>query len=197
MTARILVTAGSGRDASLNRKLAAVAAAQARALGAEVTLVNLRDLALPVYDGDLEAAGLPEGALTLRGLFASHDGLLLASPEYNAFMPPLLVNALDWCSRVPAQGDLPAGLAAMNNTVAGLLSASPGALGGQRGLLFLRSFLATTLGMLVVPATLAVPQAHQAFDDAGALKDERQVQGVERVVRAVVQTAGALRAAAR
>lgn len=206
---RVLVMSGSSRTGSYNRKLAALAAQAARVQGAEVTEVDLRALALPVYDGDLEAQGpLPTGALELRRLFAAHEAVLIAAPEYNAFVTPLLVNALDWTSRVPAEGDgspssegtqaglgaarrLPAGLAAMNGTVAGLLSASPGALGGLRGLIFLRAFLSASLGMLVVPETQSVGQAHQAFDAAGALHDARQQAGVERVVAAVLRAARA------
>ena len=193
---RLLVTAGSTRRSSYNAALARVAAALARSEGAEVTELDLRALALPVYDGDVEAAGMPAGALELRRLFASHDAFVVAAPEYNAFVTPLLVNALDWASRPAAEGALPSGLAAMNGTVAGMISASPGALGGMRSLLFLRSFLSTALGMLVVPETASVGQAHQAFDAAGALKDERTQQSVRRVVRSVLRTAGALRAPA-
>lgn len=217
---RVLVMSGSSRTGSFNRKLAALAAQAARAQGAEVTEVDLRALALPVYDGDFEAQGpLPPGALELRRLFAAHEAVLIAAPEYNAFVTPLLVNALDWTSRMPAEepdspsadgyvgrspegmraglglgparSPLPAGLAAMNGTVAGLLSASPGALGGLRGLIFLRAFLSASLGMLVVPETQSVGQAHQAFDEAGALRDAKQQAGVERVVAAVLRAARA------
>ena len=205
---RVLVMSGSSRTGSFNRKLAAVAAQAARTQGAEVTEVDLRALALPVYDGDLEAQGpLPPGALELRRLFATHEAVLIAATEYNSFVTPLLVNALDWTSRVPAEeadspssegiragleaARLPAGLAAMNGTVAGLLSASPGALGGLRGLIFLRAFLSASLGMLVVPETQSVGQAHQAFDEAGALRDGKQQAGVERVVAAVLRAARA------
>jgi NAD(P)H-dependent FMN reductase len=190
---RLLVTSGSARRGSYNAALAGVAAGLARAADAEVTLLDLRTLALPVYDGDVEAAGMPAGALELQRLFAAHDAFIVAAPEYNSFVTPLLVNALDWASRTKAAGDLPAGLAAMGGTVAGMLSASPGAFGGARALLFLRSFLSTSLGMLVVPETAAVGQAHQAFDEQGALKEERQQQAVERVVKAVLRTAAALR----
>ena len=190
---RLLVTAGSARRGSYNAALAGVAAGVARAAGAEVTLLDLRTLALPVYDGDIEAAGMPAGAIELQRLFAAHDAFIVAAPEYNAFVTPLLVNALDWASRTQAEGSLPAGLAAMNGSVAGMLSASPGAFGGARALLFLRSFLSTSLGMLVVPETAAVGQAHQAFDAQGALKEERHQQAVERVVTSVLRTAAALR----
>jgi len=190
---RLLVTSGSARRGSYNTALAGVAAGLARAAGAEVTQLDLRSLVLPVYDGDVEAAGMPAGALELQRLFAAHDAFIVAAPEYNSFVTPLLVNALDWASRTKAAGDLPAGLAAMSGTVAGMLSASPGAFGGARAQLFLRSFLSTSLGMLVVPETAAVGQAHQAFDEQGALKEERQQQAVDRVVLSVLRTAAALR----
>lgn len=189
MAIQLLVTSGSSRTGSLNRRLAQVVAKSARAAGAEVTELDLAALALPLYNGDIEAAAMPDGARELRRLFASHDGFIVAAPEYNGFVTPLLVNALDWASRPAADGDLPAGLAAMNGKAAGMVSASPGALGGMRGLLFLRSFLATVLGMMVVPETASIGQAHQAFDDGGALKDVKQQQAVERVVRSVLAQA--------
>lgn len=192
---RLIVTAGSARRGSYNTALAKVAAAAARAEGAEVTEVDLRALQLPLYDGDIEAAGLPAGALELRRLFAAHDGFVVATPEYNGFVTPLLLNSLDWLSRVPAADGLPSGLQALAGKPTGMLSASPGAFGGMRGLLFLRSFLATTLGLLVVPETQAVGQAMNAFDEHGALKDVKQQQGVERVVKSVLKTAAALRPA--
>ena len=192
MGVRLLVTAGSARRGSYNARLAALAAGIARAAGAQVTELDLRALALPLYDGDVEAAGMPAGALELRRLFATHEAIVVASPEYNGFVTPLLLNAIAWASRPAAGGELPSGLAAMNGTVAGLLSASPGALGGMRSLTVLRAFLAATPGMLVVPEAASVGQAHQAFDEAGALKDAKQQQQVERVVHAVLRVAAAL-----
>ena len=189
MPIQLLVTSGSSRSGSLNRRLAQVVAQSARAAGAEVTELELGALALPLYNGDVEATAMPDGARELRRLFASHDGFIVAAPEYNAFVTPLLVNSLDWASRPAADGTLPAGLAAMNGKAAGMVSASPGAGGGMRGLLFLRSFLATALGMMVVPETASIGQAHQAFDDSGALKDVKQQQAVERVVRSVLAQA--------
>ena len=189
MPIQLLVTSGSSRSGSLNRRLAQVVAQSARAAGAEVTELELGALALPLYNGDVEATAMPDGARELRRLFASHDGFIVAAPEYNAFVTPLLVNSLDWASRPAAEASLPSGLAAMNGKAAGMVSASPGAGGGMRGLLFLRSFLATALGMMVVPETASIGQAHQAFDDSGALKDAKQQQAVERVVRSVLAQA--------
>lgn len=189
----VMVMSGSARAGSFNRKLAALAASAARAQGAQVTEIDLRALALPIYDGDLEAEGQPAGALELRRLFATHSALILAAPEYNGFPTPLLVNALDWATRPKAAEGLPSGLAAVNGTVLGLMSASPTAYGGVRGLIALRSFAALTLGMLVVPPTLSVPKADAAFDAEGRLVEALHRQSLERVVGAVLKTASALR----
>ena len=192
---RVLVISGSSRPGSFNRRLADVAAGLAGAAGAVVTQADLRALALPLYDAEIEAAGVPSGALELRRLFAEHDAVIVASPEYNNFPTPLLINALDWTSRVPATDGLPAGLAAMGGTVAGVLSASPGALGGLRSLLFVRQFLQGALGMLVVPEQFALGSAAKAFDEKGGLVDEKNAPAVQRVVDAVLRTARALKAA--
>ena len=192
---RVLVVAGSSRPASFNRRLADVAAAMARQAGASVTSVDLRVLALPVYDAEIEAAGLPPGALELRRLFASHDAVIVASPEYNGFPTPLLINALDWTSRVPAADGLPAGLAATAGKVCGVISASPGALGGLRSLLFVRQFLSLAIGMLVVPEQFALPLAGKAFDAQGQFIDAKQQAAVQRVADAVLRTATALKVA--
>ena len=190
---RVLAFAGSARAGSYNGKLIALAAQAARELGAEVTLLNLRSLALPLYDAEIEAAGMPAGALELRRLLAGHDALLVASPEYNGFPTPLLINAFDWASRVPAADGLPAGLVAMGGKVAGVMSASPGPMGGLRSLGFARQFLHNTLGMLVVPEQFALVQAGKAFDEQGALLDSKQHDAVQRVVASVLRVAGALK----
>jgi NAD(P)H-dependent FMN reductase len=188
-----LVIAGSARHGSLNQRLAAVAARALEQAGALVTPVDLRALALPIYDADVEAQGMPEGARTLRRLFAEHDALLLVTPEYNGFPTPLLINALDWASRPVAEDGLPSGPAAMSGTVAGLLSASPGAFGGLRSLLHTRQFLQMNLGMLVVPEQFGLGLAEQAFDATGALVDAKAQAAVERVVQSVLRVSAGLR----
>ena len=189
---RVLVIAGSARQGSLNQKLAAVAARELELAGAAVTPVDLRALSLPVYDADIEASDMPAGARTLRRLFAEHEALLLVSPEYNGFPTPLLINALDWASRPVAEDGLPSGPAAMSGTVAGLLSASPGAFGGLRSLLFTRQFLQMNLGMLIVPEQFGLGLAENAFDPAGALVDAKAHAAVLKVVQSVLRTAAAV-----
>lgn len=193
---RVLVVAGSARSGSFNQQIAAVARRLAEQAGALVTSADLRGLDLPIYDADLEARGMPEGARRLRRLFAEHDALLLASPEYNGFPTPLLINAFDWATRPVAEDGLPSGIAAMTGTVAGLLSASPGALGGVRSLLATRQFLQMNLGMLVVPQQFGLALADKAFDGTGALVDPKAHEAVNRVVQSVLRTTAALKASA-
>lgn len=192
---RVLVISGSSRQGSFNQQLASVAAGLAVQGGAVVTTVDLRSLELPIYDADLHERGTPAGAVRLVRLFAGHDALLLATPEYNGFPTPLLINALDWASLVEAGADHPSGPAALAGTVAGLLSASPGAFGGLRSLLATRQFLQMNFGMLVVPEQFGLVRADQAFEVTGALKDAPSQAGVARVVSAVLRTTKALKAA--
>lgn len=169
---RILAFGGSLRRESYNQKLAAVAAAGAREAGADVTLVSLRDYPMPVFDEDLEAeSGMPESAKTLKALFAEHDGLIIASPEYNSSVTAALKNAIDWVSRTSTE-DEPS-LSALSGKSAIILSASPGGLGGIRGLVHLRSILGN-IGITMLPDQMAIPKAYEAFAGDGSLSDAKQ-----------------------
>lgn len=169
--AKILAFAGSARQGSYNKKLVKIALVGAKAAGAEVTYIDFRDLPLPLYDEDLEAAlGLPENALKLKGLMKAHQGFLIACPEYNSSITPLLKNAIDWASR-PEPGEPP--LECFKEKTAVLMSASPGGLGGLRGLSHVRSILGS-IGVVVLPDQKAIGSADQAFDENGSLKDESQ-----------------------
>lgn len=188
---RVLVFAGAIREGSHNKQLARYAAAAARSAGAEVTFLDLREYPLPLYDGDLEASeGLPANARALKDLFLAHDALIIASPEYNSSITAVLKNTIDWISR-PVEGE-PA-LAAFKGKTAALLAASPGALGGLRGLVHLRAILGN-IGVLVLPEQLAVGRAHEAFDEEGGLKDPRQAASVEALIGQLVRVASRLRA---
>jgi len=187
---KILAFAGSTRTDSWNKKLIKVAAAGATAAGAEVTLIDLRDYPLPLYDGDLEAAGMPEAVVKLKSLFLEHQGLLISSPEYNSSISGVLKNTLDWVSR-SAPGEKP--LACFTDKVAGLVSASPGALGGLRGLVHLRAILGN-IKVLVLPEQVAVSKANEAFLPDGALKDAKQQASVQNVARKLTETIAKLRA---
>ena len=176
-TPRILVFGGSLRRDSYNQKLAVLAAQGAREAGAEVTLIALRDFPLPVFDQDLEAAsGMPETAKRLKQLFREHHGLLIASPEYNSSISGALKNAIDWVSRTESDDEPP--LVAYSGKSAVLCAASPGALGGLRGLVHVRAILGN-IGVTVLPDQVAVSKAHEAFREDGSLADEKQAVRVK------------------
>ncbi len=178
-TPRILAFAGSTREASFNKKLVQIAAAGAKAAGAEVTYIDLRDFPLPLYDGDLEAAeGLPDNARKLKALMLAHQGLLIASPEYNSSISGVLKNTIDWISR-PENNDEPP-LACYANKVAAIMSASPGGFGGMRGLVIVRSLL-ENIKVMVIPDQVAVPKAFEVFNEDGTLKDSKQQAAVEQL----------------
>ena len=169
---KILAFAGSTRAGSFNKQLVNIAALASRSAGAEVTVADLRDLSMPLYDGDLEAAsGLPENAKKFKKLLREHDGLLISSPEYNSSITGVLKNAIDWASR--AESDDEPALVCFRGKVAALMSASPGGLGGLRGLVHLRSILGN-IGVIVLPDQISISSAHDAFDANGKLKDERK-----------------------
>jgi NAD(P)H-dependent FMN reductase len=181
---KLVAFAGSTRSGSFNKQLVQIAAAAAREAGAEVTCVDLRDLALPLFDQDLEAAsGLPENAKKFKALLRESDGFLISSPEYNSSVTAVLKNALDWVSR--AESDEEPSLAAFRGKAAALFSASPGGLGGLRGLVHLRSILGN-IGMLVLPDQIAISTAHEAFDESGQLKDPRKAAQVADLARSLV-----------
>jgi NAD(P)H-dependent FMN reductase len=182
---RVLAFAGSTRTGSFNKKLIRVAAAAAQAAGAEVTLIDLRDLEMPLMDEDLEAAeGIPQNARKLKALMKSHHGFLLACPEYNSSISGVLKNAIDWASR-PMEGEAP--LECFAGKVAALVSASPGALGGLGGLVAVRSILGN-LQVLVLPDQVAVGKAHEAFAEDGSLRDPKRAAAVKSVAAKLVDT---------
>lgn len=187
---RILALAGSLRAGSFNRRILAVAADGARAAGADVTRIDLRDFPLPVYDADLESAsGLPPAALALKERFRAAEGLLVASPEYNSAISGTLKNVLDWVSR-PAPGEKP--LACFKGKVAALCSASTGALGGIRGLASVRVVLGN-LGVVLLPDQVALPKAAEAFDADGNVADPARRKSLMELGAALARATRALR----
>jgi chromate reductase, NAD(P)H dehydrogenase (quinone) len=191
----LLVLSGSSRKGSLNLALARVATRIAESQGASVRLLDLRTLALPVYDGDIEAGqGIPPGAGELIDAIVAADAVLLVTPEYNGFPTPLVINAFDWMSRAQASGARPAGLKATAGKAAGLLSASPGPLGGLRSMNFLRQYLQMAFAMLVNPRQFALSRADQAFDAAGELVDEKARDSAAGVVASLLELGATLRA---
>ncbi len=176
MTPKILAFAGSTREGSYNKKLVKIAAAGARAAGAEVTDLDLRDLPMPLYDADLqEREGMPENAKRFKALLKEHAGFLISAPEYNSGITGVLKNAIDWASRSePGEPSL----VCFTGKTAAIMAASPGALGGLRGLVHVRAIL-SNINVLVIPDQIAVPKANEAFGPDGKLLDAKRHAQIE------------------
>lgn len=168
-TAAILAFAGSARRDSWNRKVLEVAVNGAREASATVTIVNLGDYPMPIYNADWHAEhGVPDATVELRRLMMAANGLLIASPEYNASITPLLKNTIDWLSQ-EVKGE--SGRAPFEGKVGGLMGASNGAFGTIRALPHVSAILAN-LGVLMLPV-VAVPSVAKAFDESGAMTNDR------------------------
>jgi len=185
---KILVFAGSIRTGSHNVRLAALATKELLLAGADVTRISLADYPMPLYDGDLEArSGPPANAVKLKQLMATHQGVFIASPEYNASVTPLLKNTIDWVSRVRERGEAP--LAVYKNRVFAIGGASDGPYGALRSLMALRQVLELGCGALVIPDQIAVMRASDAFDEMDNLKEERMANLLKRVVQRLTDMA--------
>lgn len=179
---RILVFAGSIRTGAFSAKLAALAAKELTLGDSEVSLISLSDYALPLYDADLEARdGAPAAAKKLRGMMLAHRGVFVVTPEYNASLPPLLKNAIDWISRAKEPAGNP-----FKECVFALGSTSDSWRGGYRAIMALRQVLELGLDTLVVPEMISVPGARTAFDEAGDLKEERWARQLSRTLDRLV-----------
>jgi len=186
---KILVFAGSIRTGSMNAQLAALAAKQFALAGADTTRISLQDFAMPLYDGDLESrSGPPDAAVSLKRMMQNHQGIFIASPEYNASVTPLLKNTLDWVSRVRDGREVP--LAAYKDRAFALGGASNGGYGAMRSLMALRQVLEQGCGALVIPDQIAVAGAGEAFDEMDNFRDEANTRRLGAVVQSLIEFAG-------
>jgi NAD(P)H-dependent FMN reductase len=189
---RILFFAGSAREGSHNKKLARLGTNIANANGIPATFADLGDYPMPMYDGDLETrGGVPENAAKLKALLEAHHGVFICSPEYNASITPLMKNTLDWISRIKDDGGLPTQV--YRSRVFAVGGASPGRFGGMRSLTHLRVIMELGLGCLVLPDQLAVPVAHEAFDDHGHLRDKALQQKYKEIIQRLAHAAKIMR----
>jgi len=185
---KILVIPGSIRTGSFNARLAALAAKETALAGIQVTRISLADYPLPIYDADLEArSGVPKAAIDLKRMIGAHHGVLIVSPEYNASVPPLLKNAIDWVSRVRDRGEPP--LQVFHDRAFAIAAASEGRFGGLRVLMALRQVLALGCGATVIPRQFALSGADHAFDDNEQLKDTRDAEGLRALLRQLIDVA--------
>lgn len=188
--AKLVALAGSTRKDGFNQRLIDLAVAAGREMGLSITPVSLDDYDLPLYSHAREFGDFPPAAQALKDLLTQHDGYLIATPEYNGSITPLLKNAIDWASR-PTNGESPVALTAYRGKVAGLMAASPSPFGGLRALAHLRQIL-STIQAIVVPEQVAVPAAHLAFDGPN-LKDDLPRQLLTGLVKRTAEVAAALK----
>jgi len=186
---KTLIFAGSTRQQSYNRKLAAATTLLATAAGAEVTHIELADFNIPMYNADLEAEGTPTDVMRLKQLMFEHPAWIICAPEYNGSYPALLKNTLDWASS-PVKTDpvWKDGMRSFSGKVVGLLSASPGGLGGLRSLSHLAPLM-LNLQCWVSPKQFALSRAFEAFADDGSLKQDAHRAGVQTVIDQVLWAA--------
>jgi len=190
LNSSILILPGSVRLGSYNRKLASEAMRLLAMTDAVISRVDLADYPLPIYDGDVETeSGVPQNAQLLAQRIAAQDGLLIVSPEYNASVPPLLKNAIDWASRVRKVDERP--VQPFKGLVVGLASASPGSFGGMRGLEAIRIVL-RALGAEVMTQQCIVPRAADGFDENGRLTDDVARTSLESLCERLLDTARSL-----
>jgi NAD(P)H-dependent FMN reductase len=192
---KLLVFAGSARQKSYNRRLAQVVAHMAQAAGAEVTHIELADFEIPMYNADLEAQGTPAAVMKLKQIAYEHPAWIICTPEYNASYPALLKNTLDWISS-PVRSD-PVwndDFRATRGKVVGMLSASPGGLGGLRSQSHLAPLL-LNLHCWVAPRSFALSRAADAFDEQGGLAADAARKNVQAVIDQVLWAAARLQPA--
>jgi chromate reductase, NAD(P)H dehydrogenase (quinone) len=183
---KILAFAASLRGASLNKKLIALAAENARAHGAEVELADFADFNMPLYNQDVQdGTGIPEGCLDLCKRLEAADAFMIATPEYNFSYPGTLKNAIDWVSRVKPMP--------LKGHIGFLLSASPSMIGGLRCLWHLRQPI-EGLGTLVMPFMYSLPQADKAIGEDGRFTDEKRRESLDAQVGQFVEHVRLLRA---
>lgn len=184
---KILVFAGSIRTGAYSCKTADAATKELAVHGADVTRISLADYPLPLMNEDLEEEkGIPDNAVKLARLIAAHDAVLIATPEYNSSIPPLLKNTIDWVSRVSKDGGKP--LHPYPGKVVGLCSSSDGHFAGVRCIIHLRAVL-SHIGMQVIAPQVSVPNAGEAFDDDGNFVDERLRKGMKRLCSTLIEHA--------
>ncbi|MCY6383108.1 NADPH-dependent FMN reductase [Hoeflea prorocentri] len=181
---RILVFAGSVKKTSINARLADSAQNALTELGAAVTRVSLADYDMPLVNEDLKNnEGIPDAAMDLGRVVAAHDGVFIASPEYNASIPPLVKNTVDWISlirEIDGQAAKP-----WQGRYVALGAASNGKLGGIRSLYQLRAVM-MAVGCQVITEQCAVGGASDALGADGTIADERTMALLGRTCKSLV-----------
>lgn len=180
---KVLAFSGSTRKDSFNKKLILETALNARQMGADVTVIDLKNYPLPFYDADLELnEKMPANATALRKLMKEASVIVIASPEYNSSLSAVLKNALDWASRSEDGGS---SREAFKGKKFVLMSTSPGPGGGANSLAHLKAII-EVIGGTVMQQSFIVPNAYQAFDDQGFLKDPNLKMQLQKLIKEAI-----------
>jgi len=173
---KILAFAGSLRKDSYNKKLIRIAVKGAEEAGGDVRLIDLLDYQFPLYNEDIERdSGVPEKAKELKKMMIESQGFLLSCPEYNSSISGVLKNTIDWASRQETPDE--ENLICFKKKIVTLMSASPGPLGGLRGLVTVRSIFGN-INCIVLPNQKCISKAFDAFNADGSLKDLKAQESV-------------------
>lgn len=186
---KVLGVAGSPREASFNRKHLALAEKTLQEMGVNVEVFDVREHKIPLFDPDVESEGVPAVVKTLREKVLAADAIVFSCPEYNAGMTPLMKSLIDWGSRKDPETGIEN---IWKGKVGALISASPGAFGGARGLITMRQTLAH-VELSLIPQFTVVPAAHEAFNEDGSLKNERSAKTLRSVLEKLVEVTTKLR----
>ena len=182
---KILVIPGSLRTGSLNARLAAAAAHELALAGAEVNRISLADFPLPIYDGDLQTkSGVPKNAINLKRMIGAHHGVLIVTPEYNSSVPALVMNTIDWVTRVQDAHETRGQV--FRDRAFAIAAASENRLGGTRSLAALRLIL-SACHAVVIPNQLALSFASAAYDDMDRLKHPADIEALKALVRQLIE----------
>jgi chromate reductase, NAD(P)H dehydrogenase (quinone) len=180
---KVLAISGSLRKDSFNRKALQIAKQIASATQASVEEADLKKIALPIYDGDIEAEGMPEQVVRFKAMVEESDLLLIASPEYNRSISGVLKNAIDWLSR---------GRNSLDGKVAAIFGASPGPFGTILGQYHLRQVLAA-LNVIVIPAPqVYILKAGDVFQPNGSFKDPKTTELLRKLIERAIAVAAKL-----
>jgi chromate reductase len=183
---KILAFAGSFREKSYNKRILAIAVEGARKRGSQVDVVDLRNYEMPVFCPDeIEQNGFHPAALKFQELLSQYQGLLIATPEYNASVPGGMKNIFDWVSRKSEKFGV---TEVFKGKFAAMITASPGSFGGIRCLAHLRQVL-SIMGVTVLPSEIAVTFVAEKFDgDSFEINDERTKSLLEGLGNALADT---------
>ncbi len=186
---KLLFFAGSARAGSLNKRLAKAAAVTAKDLGAETTLVDLKDFQMPLYDGDCESEnGVPDTVKRLADIVRAQDGVFIACPEYNSSITPLLKNTLDWLTRLRSDDQPPK--TPLHGRVFAIGATSMGPMGGLRGLQLMSALLVNDYQVEVSPMTVAVGGGNKVLGEDGSISDPSKEAMLMGAMKRLIDMAG-------